>query len=263
MPWRSRCAAKGSKRSSFKILNNKAVYLPFSLREYLLFLDTETSGRPKDWTLPYDAEGNWPHIVQLAWAVYTRAGEEVKAESHYIKAEDYVISADSEKVHGIGQAFLDLHGKARPEVMELLRDDLLHFQPLVISHFAQLDFHMAGLGFYRTGIENPLPDLPSFCTMLVTKHYISYPDQKLLRLGELYQRLFNTPLADQHNALNDAKATAKCFFELWRKGDIDEKTIEKQQYQLKKWSSRMNRKRTWWPWLLLTIVILLLLFWLL
>ncbi len=65
------------------------------MREYLLFVDTETSGIPRDWSKPYSSRDNWPHIAQLAWVVYTKEGDEVKAENHYIQPNDYDMSEAS------------------------------------------------------------------------------------------------------------------------------------------------------------------------
>ncbi|MBD1396030.1 3'-5' exonuclease [Pontibacter sp. JH31] len=199
------------------------------MNEYLLFVDTETSGLPKDWNLPYSAPDNWPHIVQVAWEVYTWDGQQVKAENFYIAASDYEIHPVSQRIHGISQDFLQNKGLARGTVMQCLHDDLLYYKPLVVGHFMQLDYHMLGLGFYRAGLDNPLLELPAFCTMLATSHFIRESRQRHMRLGELYMRLFQEPLQDEHDASVDANATARCFFELWRKGDINEQTIVLQQ----------------------------------
>nr|WP_255651045.1 3'-5' exonuclease [Cesiribacter sp. SM1] len=200
-----------------------------------MFVDTETSGLPKDWKKPYSEVGNWPYIVQLAWVVYTKAGEEVKSENHYIKPLDFSISEISREIHGIGDEFLMEHGKARKEVMQLLHKDLQHYQPLVVGHFMQLDYHMMGLGFYRAGLSNPLYSLPAFCTMQLTNNFYRETGYKYMRLDQLYYRLFGIQLKQQHNALVDATATARCFFELWRKGEITESVVaeQKQSYALK------------------------------
>ena len=85
-----------------------------AVRDYLLFVDTETSGIPRDWNKPYSSRDNWPHIAQLAWVVYTPEGQEVKAENHYIQPSDYDMSPQSGSVHGLTLAFLQEHGKLAP-----------------------------------------------------------------------------------------------------------------------------------------------------
>jgi DNA polymerase III subunit epsilon len=199
------------------------------VKEYLLFVDTETSGLPKDWSKPYSERGNWPHLVQVAWVLYARDGQQIKEENFYIKASDYEMSPVSQRIHGISREFLQEKGHDRNEVMLRLQQDLLHYQPLVVGHFMQLDYHMLGMGFYRAGLDNPLQDLPNYCTMLGTSHFIREARNRHMRLGELYLRLFQETLENEHDALVDALATARCFFELWRKGDIDEQSIHLQQ----------------------------------
>ena len=195
------------------------------VKDYLLFLDTETSGIPRDWAKPYSDQVNWPHIAQLAWVIYTADGQEIKAENYYIQPNDYDISPASGSVHGLTVDFLRTNGKPRHAVMQRLHRDLLQYQPLVVAHFMQLDYHMVSVGFHRAGLKNPLEQLPTFCTMRATGQLMRYSNQNFLRLGDLYQRLFHEPQPQQHDALADAYATARCFFELQRQGTITPETI--------------------------------------
>lgn len=199
------------------------------MNDYLLFVDTETSGLPKDWNRPYSDRDNWPHLVQVAWEVYTPQGELLKAENAYIKPSDYEMSPDSLRIHGISQEFLENHGESRFDVLQRLQQDLLRYKPLVVGHFTNLDYRMLGLGFYRAGLDNPLQHLPVFCTMLATAHFVREARHRHLRLNELHMRLFGEQLLNEHDAAVDARATARVFFELWRKGDIDNETIRLQQ----------------------------------
>ena len=198
------------------------------MKDYLLFVDTETSGIPHDWAQPYSSRGNWPHIVQLAWVVCTTDGQEIKAENHYIQPSDYDLSPESGSIHGLTVDFLRANGRPRHAIMQRLRRDLLHYQPLVVAHFMQLDFHMLGVGFHRAGITNPLSALPTFCTMRATGHLVRSNTQGFLRLGELHQRLFHESLQNAHDALVDARATARCYFEMRRQGIITDETVAQQ-----------------------------------
>jgi len=197
----------------------------------VLFIDTETTGIPKDFKTPYANDADWPHSVQVAWVVYTRYGQQIKMENHYVRNDGFEISEEAEKIHGITSAFLEEHGEDRKVVFDLLAADLNKYKPLVVGHFMELDYHMAGVGFYRSGLDNPMTSLPTFCTMYASSSYLIYTHRRSLRLGELYERLFGKPLENHHNALSDAKATAKCFFELDRRGDITENAIAAQQTQ--------------------------------
>ena len=238
------------------------------MKDYLLFLDTETSGIPRDWNQPYSNLGNWPHIVQLAWVLCTPDGREIKAENHYIQPSDYDLSPESGSVHGLTLAFLRANGRSRHNVMLRLHRDLLHYQPLVVAHFLQLDYHMVGVGFHRAGLKNPLLHLPTFCTMRATGGLLRYQPQGYLRLGELHQRLFSEPLRHEHDALVDARATARCFFEMWQQGAVTAETLALQgPLGVPGRVAPRRRKRRLRigvaPWLLVAgLVLVLLAFWL-
>jgi DNA polymerase III subunit epsilon len=199
------------------------------VRDYFLFIDTEASALPKKWDEPYSKKGNWPHSVQLSWIIYTKDGKEIKQENHYISDNDFEISNSAKTVHGITREFINGNGISRKEVLALLTTDINKYDPLIIGHFIELDFHLIGADCYRAGIRNPLLDYPTFCTMLATTHLVQNPSKKFLKLCDLYSLLFNASMANHHNALEDARATAKCFFELLKRGEIDNAKIAKQE----------------------------------
>jgi len=210
------------------------------MNEYLLFLDTEASGLPKDWTLPYSATGNWPFSVQVAWLIYKANGTEIKQQNYYIGDSDFEIEPSATKVHGITRAFLDQNGKSRKEVMTALFEDITKYKPLIIGHFIQFDTHMVSADFHRANVENLLTKENSFCTMVASKHLVQNPAVTFLRLGQLYEMLFHKEMDEQHNAIEDAKATAACFFELRNRGEITENTIALQQKE----ELRKSEKKT-------------------
>jgi DNA polymerase-3 subunit epsilon len=204
------------------------------VREYLLFIDTEASGLPKNWSLPYDSVGNWPYCVQISWLVYDKSGKIIKEENHYIKNDDFTIAASATKIHGITRSFLNERGENRLDILQLLAHDLQQYAPLVVGHFMQFDIHILGADFFREGIKNPIVKENSFCTMLGSTHLIKNPSVKFLRLGQLYKMLFDKKLENAHDALVDARATATCFFELLKRGEIDEDIIIQQQKEVYK-----------------------------
>ncbi|MGI4886242.1 MAG: 3'-5' exonuclease [Janthinobacterium lividum] len=202
------------------------------MQDYLLFVDTETTGLPAGWRRPYADDAAWPHLAQLAWVVYTRAGALVKTENHYLRVPAGTMQPTAQAIHGLSAEFLAAEGKALAPVLGALAADLARYRPLVVGHFVQLDFHMLGVGFHRAGLPNPLPGLPTFCTMLPTgplaRALGAPPGRALLRLNELYEHLFHEHLDRHHDAQTDAEATAECFFELWRTGYLTEASLGQQ-----------------------------------
>ena len=199
------------------------------MKSYILFIDTEASGLPKKWNVAYSQNGNWPYVVQLSWVICTTEGEEVKHEDYYISDTDFKTTGAALRIHGITDEFRQREGAARRSVMSALADDLRKYNPLLVGHFIELDLHLIGAEFFRTGLDNPALTLPSFCTMMATTQYVRNPQVNYLRLGELYSTLFYRKLENQHNSLADARATADCFFELIRRGDITEEKIHGQK----------------------------------
>ncbi|GAB2787217.1 DNA polymerase-3 subunit epsilon [Hymenobacter luteus] len=188
-------------------------------QEYLLFLDTETTGLPRRWDRPYAEEKEWPCIAQLAWVVYTTAGEWVKSDQDYLQIPAGRMPAAAIAIHGLTPEFLREHGQEPAAVLRRLLQDLETYHPRVVGHFLRFDFHVLGAAFSRAGLPNPLPGLPQFCTMKATWPPLSgAPHHRHLRLHELHELLFGRPMDRLHDAYLDAAATARCFFELQRRG---------------------------------------------
>lgn len=198
------------------------------MQQFLLFVDTETTGLPTSWNKPYAAERNWPCIAQLAWVIYTLEGELVKAENHYLRVPAGRMRPTALAIHGLTPAFLEQHGEAPLTVMQRFHNDLRTYHPLVVGHYMRLDFHMIGAEFHRTGLSNLLSELPTLCTMQTSQRQAQTFQRNFLRLGELHEHLFQEPMARQHDAQVDAQATARCFFELRRLGDLEDNVISEQ-----------------------------------
>ncbi len=197
------------------------------LQDYILFVDTEGSGWPKNWKAPYSDKNSWPYSVQIAWVIFSKEGREVKENNYYINDNDFSIEKSAFDIHNIDRDFLEQNGQPRQHIMMLLADDLLKYQPLLVGHFMELDQHMINADFYRAGVANMSTGLPFFCTMKASVKYAEQFKKKYLRLSELYRVLFDREQQGQHNALADAKAAAECFFELLAKGDISYEIIDK------------------------------------
>ncbi|RSK50311.1 3'-5' exonuclease [Hymenobacter rigui] len=217
-------------------------------RQYLLFIDTETTGLPARWHRPYAEEWEWPHIAQLAWEIYTPEGELLKAEQAYLPVPAGRMTAQSVAIHGLTPEFLAEQGQEPEAVLRRLLADLAEYTPRVIGHFLQLDFHVAGAALWRAQLPNPLPALPQFCTMQVSRAVRPEGPGRALRLHELHERLFGEPMPRLHDAVTDVAATARCFFELRRQGIISDAVLNGQAPLLL--PGGRTTRRFPWPWLL-------------
>ncbi len=217
--------------------------MPLPVNRFLLFIDTETSGLPKKLEAPDPQKDDWPYALQVSWIVYSPEGEKVREENHYIYDEAVQITPSSFRVHGITKDFLRENGKERHTIMQLLQAHLLQYQPLVVGHFVELDQYLAIAEFYRSGLSNPLEQLPVFCTMTNTTQLVRNPVHKYLKLAQLYELLFDREQPRQHHALADAQATADCFFELLHKGYISEQAIETQKPAVESIPNKTKQRR--------------------
>jgi len=226
------------------------------MHQHFLFIDTETTGLPKKWTSPYASITHWPSAVQISWVVCNRDGEELKRANFYINNNDVPIRAEAQKIHGLDAAYLSKHGTPRQAALQALMRDVEQYQPLVVGHFVLLDVRVLGADFYRCALDTPLDKAPLFCTMRASARYVRKPWMKYLRLNELYEELFNRKLPRLHHALTDAEATAACFFELMKRGEIDERAIARQQDELAVGSEWQETSR--WKYGLLAVAVLIL-----
>ncbi len=213
-------------------LLNILIILNKVLKKHLLFIDTETTGIPKRWDLPYSETDTWPSAVQVSWIVYDENGIEIKRENCYIDVDDLKISVKSFKIHGITKKFLSKNGQARSFVLEKLSSDIQKYQPLIIGHFTEFDIHTLNCDFYRAGLENPFRQSRFYCTMLKSKDYVLNPEVDYFRLPQLYEFLFNEKMQPSHNAMIDAEMTAKCFFEIRSRREISEEEFQKIHHEI-------------------------------
>lgn len=178
---------------------------------------------------PISELDNWPFVLQLAWRVYSKTGELIKEENHFIWEPDIFIEEGSIDIHGITESDLRAKGEDRKAVMWLFLNDLKKYRPIIVGHFVEFDSKMLQVAFVRCGLQHNLRKYKHFCTMRVGKVYSRYINHDFPKLSELYFGLFGERMPAQHDAAIDARATARCFFELHRKGEITDDMLGTQR----------------------------------
>ena len=188
---------------------------------YLIF-DTETTGLPLYPGAPFSDLHAWPRLVQVGWVVCTASGGQIAEESLIIRPDGFAIPADAERVHGISTRSAEVTGIPVSDALQRFRDEMDRSDS-VVAHNLAFDEGVITSECLRLGMDTPFLDLIRICTM-----EISVPVCRLRRkegwkyptLAELHGFLFGAGYEGCHDALNDAKATARCFFELMRRGCI-------------------------------------------
>lgn len=187
-----------------------------------LFFDTETTGIPRNYNAPITDVDNWPRLVQLGWILYNGEGEKLDECEFIVYPDGFEISPDVAKVHGITQERAIKDGWGIQVVLEFFRRDL-ETADVIVGHNLSYDLSIIGAEFVRLSWENHFQGKSQVCTMKSSTAYCQIPGgrpYKWPKLHELYQKLFNEPLAQTHTALDDIQNTAKCYFELKRIGVI-------------------------------------------
>lgn len=169
----------------------------------------------------------------MAWRIYNQSGTLTKQENHFIFEEEIYIEKSSIKVHGITREDLLKKGEDRKSVMRLFARDLRYYRPLVVGHFVEFDSKMLQVAMFRSGIKNILKEYPHFCTMRATSEYTRFPNHDYPKLEDLYLGLFGEKIERQHDAAIDAEATARCFFELYTRGELNDQLIANQPLFIK------------------------------
>jgi len=187
-----------------------------------LFFDTETTGLPKSWKAPVSDTGNWPHIVQIAWALFEDSGKQLAFRDHIIRPEGFVIPASATAIHGISTKRALNEGKPVAEVLKEFSAAVQGATQL-IAHNLDFDEKMVRVELLRQGLSDVFQGIPKICTMKAATQYCKIPGpygDKWPKLSELHIKLFEVDFEDQHNAASDVLCCAKCFFELRRRAVI-------------------------------------------
>ncbi len=185
-------------------------------KPFYLFLDTETTGVPKNWKAPVNRLDNWPRLVQIAWILNDSEGRLISSKESIIKPNNFKIPLEASNVHGITTEYAIETGTN-------LKDILIEFESVcleanyLIAHNINFDSKLIGSEFLRILNRNPVENLKLICTMESSINFCKIEGHygyKWPKLSELHLKLFGENFEDAHNALTDIKATARCFWQL-------------------------------------------------
>jgi DNA polymerase III epsilon subunit-like protein len=185
-----------------------------------LFFDTETTGLPANWKAPVEDLANWPRMVQAAWILHDNGGNEIFSKNYIVKPEGFVIPETAAKIHGITTEMAAKKGYPPEKVLSELQE-MIAAADFLVGHNIDFDKKIVGAEFLRRNIKNNLAAKPAICTMKCAAKYCAIENQygyKWPKLSELHYRLFRTGFAEAHNASADIAITAKCFWEMKRRG---------------------------------------------
>lgn len=133
----------------------------------------------------------------------------------------FKIPLDATSIHGITTNKAMNVGTRLKDVMSIFAMDLSNAD-IVVAHNLNFDIKVVGAELIRTNIKNDLSKKGLVCTLQSSIDYCKLPGKyggyKWPSLSELYYKLFVESFGDQHDAMADVQACARCFFELRRLG---------------------------------------------
>ncbi len=104
-----------------------------------------------------------------------------------------------------------------------LCDFARNFLCIPVAHNMSFDEMIIGAEFLRNKMVNSLDTRNKICTMHSTTNFCKLDGPygyKWPKLSELHYKLFSTGFEEAHDASVDITATAKCFWELRKRGEI-------------------------------------------
>jgi len=185
-----------------------------------LFFDTETTGLPRNWKAPVTDLNNWPRMVQIAWILCDDKGNRIESDDFIIRPENFKISAEASRVHGISTERANMEGVDLEKVL-LTFNELVEQADFIVAHNISFDEKIIGAELLRKGVQSNFGRKRKLCTMKASTDYCKLPGPygyKWPKLSELHIKLFGEDFEEAHNASVDINATEKCFWEMRRKG---------------------------------------------
>lgn len=187
----------------------------------VLIFDTETTGFLVKDLDPTHSEQ--PDVVQLAALLYDGGGREVAALSTLVQPSK-PIAPGAFKAHGISSEIASSHGVTPLEAMTMFAG-MLKNAKVIVAHNLEFDAKVMLAAWHRTFGEDfrtALVDKRAFCTMKamtnIAKIMHARPrhakDYKWPKLSECVEFLFGEKLLGAHDALVDARACARVYFEI-------------------------------------------------
>jgi DNA polymerase III epsilon subunit-like protein len=198
---------------SIKKLNTRALSF--------MVLDTETSGFPLSRDPTEFEKFNGARLIELGYIMYDKSGDQVvKTYDHLIKPDNFIIT--NSFVHGIKQEDAIKNGKNVNEVLDQLTQDLEQIDG-IICHNISFDMAIILAEAHRAKkieLIELIQKKLHLCSMALGKKFMKM--EKNPKLVELYKFLFNEEFIQDHRALSDCVACAKCYFGMINFGTIND-----------------------------------------
>lgn len=186
-----------------------------------LFFDTETSGMVL-WDQRH-TDSRQPDLIQLAAILSDK--DQIHEEFSVLVNPSWAWTMEqgAQDAHGIQRADIEANGvPTHTAITDFL--NLAKKADLIICHNTSFDRKIMNIAFHRCQLNDQEIDVDGalfeyYCTMLNSTKLCKLPSPKgrgykWPKLIELHQHLFNESFDGAHDALNDVRATRRCYYEM-------------------------------------------------
>ena len=191
----------------------------------VLVIDTETTGLPPK-NVPVNHLDQWPHIVQLSWAIYNDETKQTEDEVDYIISlgTHIPISPESTAIHGITSEL----SRAKGVAIEVALFDFKRAADrcgAIVAHNLNFDMNMIKVELQRNKMWHFHFPMVEYCTMKEGTKLCQIKKMwddgsvslKFPKLIELHRHLFGSSEPDPiglHNSKVDVDVCLKCYIKM-------------------------------------------------
>lgn len=203
------------------------------MSSYKFVFDTETSG------LPYKARGkqydyeNLEHfdtsrLISISWLLLDNENKIVSKDTYFIKPDDFEVSPQSIKIHGLSKEFLLDNGITIHEMLLNLNGLFEKFNiELIIAHNVIFDINILKSELYRYDYNITLEKVKSiqtFCTMFKAQPIMKM--RKWPKLSEAYRFFYNEDITNAHDAEFDTLYCYKVYVKIYEDMNPDSSSMD-------------------------------------
>ena len=111
-------------------------------------MDCETTGLPKNRKAPISDLGNWPRVIQVAWALYDEADRHLESKMHLVQPGGFSIPEEAQRVHGISTERALAEGQKPATVLNEL-STAVGKSKVVVAHNIRFDESVISAEYLR------------------------------------------------------------------------------------------------------------------
>ena len=188
---------------------------------YKFVYDTETSGLPtKEYGQQYNYEDlkqfDTARLISISWLLLDEENKVAEKKTCFIKPDNFVVSEESIKIHGLSKEFLTENGMTIHEMLLILNGIFTKNNITeIIAHNVNFDINILKSELHRYNYQltlEKISEIPLFCTMF--KAQAAMGVRKWPKLAEAYRYFYNEDITNAHDAEFDTHYCYKVYLKL-------------------------------------------------